>query len=144
MPQQPGTTQPPAGNTLKTDPSELFDRSMANTSTAAFQSAAPAKVANAAAFTEMRQHIRKLYEGVNVTDGFVPGARTYDCIPAEQRSSVRMLDLNGIAAPAPSELQTAPPHVDGATVREQSGEATVSESSTSLRRLTDRRVNDGA
>ena len=128
--QQPTTTQPPTGNTLGTDQFVPFDQFIANTSGAAFNSAATAtaKVASDAAFTEMRQHIMNLYRGVHVTHSFVQGAQTYDCIPEEQQPSVRMLGLKGIAAPpaAPSDLQSAPPPADGATVLPQSGEAIVS------------------
>src|SRR5215831_1056087 len=39
-----------------------FNQFMANTSAAAFNSVAAGKVANAASFTEMRQHIINLYQ----------------------------------------------------------------------------------
>jgi hypothetical protein len=96
---------------------------MTNIAAASFTTAAATNVANAAAFTEMRQHILNLYQGVNVTHSFVQGAQTYDCIPVEQQPSVRMSGVKGIAAPpsAPAKPGGAPTG-GTAAVLAQSGE----------------------
>ena len=122
--QQPGTSQVPLGNTPGTTQFVPFDQFMANTASVAFNSATMAKVANAAAFAEMRQHIVNLYQGVHVTHSFVQGSLTLDCVPIEQQPSVRTLGLKGIAAP-PSLLAKPPGAPVGATTLQQSGEAQV-------------------
>jgi hypothetical protein len=115
--QQPGTTQAPQF--------VPFDQFMANTASAAFNSAAMPKVANAAGFAEMRQHIVSLYQSVHVTHSFMQGSLTLDCVPIEQQPSVRTLGLKGIAAPPSSsaKLLGAPA---GASTLQQLGEAQVS------------------
>jgi len=67
------------------------------------------KAVNAAAFEEMRQHILKLYEGVQVTHSFTVGSQTYDCVPIEQQPAVRLLGLKGIAAPPASAAPASDP-----------------------------------
>jgi hypothetical protein len=123
--QQPGTAQPSADNTLGTHPFVPFDQFMANTASAV-QSAATAKVANAADLTEMRQHIMNLYQGVHVTHSFVQGSQILDCIPIDQQPSVRMLSLTTIAAPPAARPDVLPdaPAAGATTVLEQFGEAT--------------------
>src|SRR5207249_8761685 len=73
------------------------------------------KAVNAAAFEEMRQHILKLYEGVQVSHSFTVGSQTYDCVPIEQQPAVRLLGLKGIAAPPASAAPApGPAEVNGA------------------------------
>lgn len=60
------------------------------------------KVKDAASFEEMRQHILKLYDGVQVTHSFVLDGDPYDCVPIMQQPGVRSLGLNSIASPPPA------------------------------------------
>jgi len=83
-----------------------FNEFTATTAAAAF-SPSTGKVANAAAFEEMRQHILKMYEGVQVSHSFTVGSQTYDCMPIEQQPAVRLLGLKGIATPPPPSAASA-------------------------------------
>src|ERR1035438_1117300 len=55
-----------------------------------------AKATDAASVEEMRQHLLKLYDGVNVAQSYVVGPQTIDCIPTMQQPAVRMLGLTSI------------------------------------------------
>jgi hypothetical protein len=115
-----------AGNAPQAGEFVPFDQFIADTASGASSSAvvdtanaassgpAPAKVTNAAALTEMRQHILDLYKGVHVSHSFVQGAMTFDCIPIEEQPSVRMLGLKEIAAPPPLEDEPVSVPSDGA------------------------------
>lgn len=106
------TTPPPmAGAPAQFVP---FDQFIAETAAAPFNGAAPAKLASTAAFAEMRQHLLDLYEGVHVTHSFVQGSQTFDCVPAEQQPSVRMLGLKRVASP-PADSMTMPAGAPSAT-----------------------------
>jgi hypothetical protein len=80
-----------------------FNEFVARNANAAFDPS-KGKVLNGAAFEEMRQHIQKLYEGVQVTHSFVEGSQTFDCMPIDKQPALRMQGLSAIAAapPAPS------------------------------------------
>lgn len=65
------------------------------------------KVADTASAEEMRQHLLALYDGVQVTQSYVAGSQTIDCIPIMQQPAVRMLGLTSIAA-APAAPASAP------------------------------------
>ena len=60
-------------------------------------------VQDSLAFDEMRQHILKLYEGVEVTHSFLLEGHAYDCIPVEQQAGVRLYGDGRIATPPPAE-----------------------------------------
>jgi Neprosin len=78
-----------------------FKEFLAKTAAAGFSSAS-GKVSDVAAFGEMRQHILKMYEGVQVTHSFVVGSQTYDCIPIEQQPAMRLNGLKDIATAPPA------------------------------------------
>lgn len=60
------------------------------------------KATDSLSVEEMRQHLLGLYDGVDVTQSYVLGSQTIDCIPIMQQPAVRMLGLKSIAeAPAP-------------------------------------------
>ena len=87
-----------------------FDQFLSATAAAVYNSTTMPKVANAAAFEEMRQHILKINEGMQVTHSFVVGSQPYDCTAIESQPAIRLLGLKGVAnPPAPK----APP--SGAT-----------------------------
>ncbi len=60
------------------------------------------KTVNSAAMEEMRQHLLKLYAGVNVGHSYVIGSQTFDCIPVNEQPSVRILGLRKIAQEPPT------------------------------------------
>ena len=98
----------------------LSSAAVADTSNAALRRAVPARVANDAALTEMRRHVLDLYQGVHVTRSFLQGALTFDCIPAEQQPSVRLLGVKEIAAtPPPYEMTASAPSEGVAAVRQE-------------------------
>jgi Neprosin len=68
------------------------------------------KATSAAAVEEMRQQLLALYNGVQVTQSYVVGSQTIDCIPILQQPAVRMLGLKSIVQP-PSAPATAPGQV---------------------------------
>ena len=57
---------------------------------------------DAASVAEMRQHLVALYDGVDVTQSYVVGTQTIDCIPIMQQPAVRMLGLTSIAEAPPA------------------------------------------
>lgn len=76
-----------------------FDQFLSSTAAAVYNSATMPKVANAAAFEEMRQQILKINEGMQVTHSFVSGSQTYDCMAIESQPAIRLLGLKGVATP---------------------------------------------
>ena len=55
-----------------------------------FAAAAASKVAHEGAFSEMKGHILKIYEGVEAVQSFMDeGGGIFDCIPIEQQPSLR-------------------------------------------------------
>ena len=76
-----------------------FDRFLSSTAAAVYNSMTMPKVVNAAAFEEMRQHILKINEGMQVTHSFVVGSQTYDCMAIESQPAIRLLGLKGVATP---------------------------------------------
>jgi len=60
-----------------------------------------ALVKDAASFTEMRQYVLTMYQGVQVGHSFVQDSSTFDCIRIHQQPSVRLLGLGTIATPPP-------------------------------------------
>jgi len=100
-----------------------FDEFLSSTAAAVYNSASMPKVANAAAFEEMRHHILKMNEGVHVTHSFAMGSQTYDCVPIEQQPAVRLLGLKGIAATPPASARPATGAAGSTPVRPQSGQA---------------------
>jgi hypothetical protein len=76
-----------------------FDQFLSSTAAAVYNSATMPKVTNAAAFEEMRQHILKINESMQVTHSFVSGSQTYDCIAIESQPAIRLLGLKGVATP---------------------------------------------
>jgi hypothetical protein len=70
---------------------------------------------DAASIEEMRQHLLALYDGVDVTQSYLLGSQTIDCIPIMQQPAVRMLGLRSIAE-APPAPGAAPGQVAQATV----------------------------
>ena len=76
-----------------------FDRFLSSTAAAVYNSTTMPKVANAAAFEEMRQHIVKINEGMQVTHSFAVGSQTYDCMAIESQPAIRLLDLKSVATP---------------------------------------------
>jgi len=73
------------------------------------------KATDTASVEEMRQHLLALYDGVKVTQSYVVGSQTIDCIPIMQQPAVRMLGLTSIAEP-PSAPATAPGQASQAAV----------------------------
>ena len=76
-----------------------FDQFLSATAAAVYNSTTMPKVANAAAFEEMRQHILKINEGMQVTHSFAVGSQTYDCMAIESQPAIRLLGLKGVATP---------------------------------------------
>ena len=62
---------------------------------------------DSASVEEMRQHLLALYDGVSVTQSYMVGSQTIDCVPIMQQPAVRMLGLTSIAEP-PSAPATSP------------------------------------
>ena len=60
------------------------------------------KATDAASVAEMRQQLVALYDGVDVTQTYVVGTQTIDCIPIMQQPAVRILGLTSIAEPPPA------------------------------------------
>jgi len=121
---------PPAGEFVPFDrfiadtANGTSSRTVVDAADAASSGAVPGKVKNAAALTEMRQHVLDLYKGTHVSHSFVQGALTFDCIPMEEQPSVRMLGLKEIAAPPPLDDEPVSAPSDGAAaVRLGSGVA---------------------
>src|SRR4051794_15507655 len=79
---------------------------------------APAKVGNAAAFTEMRQHVLRMYDGVHVHHSYVLDSEYFDCVPIMEQPSVRLLGLK--------KVNTAPPQA-ARSVQGEPGSATDAE-----------------
>jgi len=79
-----------------------FDQFLSATTAAVYNSVSMPRVANAAAFAEMRQHILSMYQGIRVAHSFAVGSQIYDCVPIEQQPSIRLLGLKGIAATPPA------------------------------------------
>ena len=73
------------------------------------------KATDTASVGEMRQHLLALYDGVKVTQSYVVGSQTIDCIPIMQQPAVRMLGLTSIAE-QPSAPATAPGQASQAAV----------------------------
>jgi len=63
-----------------------------------------AQVSDEPAFEEMRQHILKLYDGVQISHSFTLDGDNFDCIPEMQQPGVRLRGLKSIASPPPSSL----------------------------------------
>jgi hypothetical protein len=85
-----------------------FIASVSNASAQGFLGQPGMGVISEAAFEEMRSHVLKMYQQVQVTHSFLLGAQYFDCIPIEQQPSLRLLGLNALAVPPPS-----PPAVGG-------------------------------
>jgi len=68
-----------------------------------FMGRADSHVRDAEAFEEMRQHILKMYDGVEVEHSFMMGNNYYDCVPVEQQPAVRLHGLK-VATPPPQSL----------------------------------------
>lgn len=70
------------------------------------------KVQDAGAFEEMRQHILRMYQGVDVNHSFVRGSAHYDCIPTMEQPAVRKYGLKQIAKPPTTAVPDGAPEVD--------------------------------
>lgn len=80
---------------------------VADTNAVLARSATKAK--DAASVEEMRQHLLALYDGVEVSQSYVVGSQTIDCIPTMQQPAVRMLGLTSIEkAPSAPSAAAAP------------------------------------
>jgi len=66
------------------------------------------RVKDVAAFEEMRQHVLTMYRGIEVTHSFVLDSAHFDCIPAAQQPSLRILGLETLAPPPPQSVLTTP------------------------------------
>jgi Neprosin len=66
------------------------------------------KVSDSASVEEMRQHILKTYDGLNVSHSYVMDTQTVDCIPVDQQPAVRLRNLKSIASAPPSSAAKAP------------------------------------
>src|SRR5579862_5128283 len=67
-----------------------------------YQMTAPeTRVREAAAFEEMRAHLMKLYDGVEVAHSYVTGSSHFDCIPMAQQPAARIQGMKA-ATPPPS------------------------------------------
>jgi len=62
------------------------------------------RVKDSKSFEQMRRYILSLYAGVQVTHSFVADSSHFDCVPAEQQPSIRLLGLSGIAEPPPQSM----------------------------------------
>jgi Neprosin len=62
------------------------------------------KVSEPASFEEMRQHVLKIYDGVQVTHSYVLGSQTFDCVPANQQPAIRTRNLKTIASEPPASV----------------------------------------
>ena len=73
------------------------------------------KTTDSASIEEMRQHLLALYDGVDVTQSYLLGSQTVDCIPIMQQAAVRLLGLRSIAEAPPAPV-AAPGQVAQAAV----------------------------
>lgn len=90
---------------LQAEPFVRFSDFVQNLKTADVNSVMALKTTKApdsASVEEMRQHLLSLYDGVNVTQSYVLGSQTIDCIPTLQQPAVRMLSLKSLAAAPPA------------------------------------------
>ena len=89
-----------------------FNQFVASTKAASsndFVGKSEAKVQDTQAFEEMRGHILKLYDGVEVTHSFVLDGDHFDCIPEMQQPGVRLQGLKSIATPPPASMAKMTP-----------------------------------
>jgi hypothetical protein len=74
-----------------------------------YQMTAPGtRVRDAAAFEEMRAHLMKLYDGVEVAHSYVIGSSHFDCIPAAQQPAARMRGVKAATPPPAALLRESP------------------------------------
>jgi hypothetical protein len=78
-----------------------FVTSTATTDSNEYIGRATSQVKDAADFVQMRQHILTMYQGVEVTHSFVSHSQYFDCVPAQEQPSVRLLGLKNIAQAPP-------------------------------------------
>ena len=99
-----------------------FVESLQSASHAEFATRAGSKVAHERSFSEMREHILGLYEGVEAPHSFIDEAGAiFDCIPVEQQPSLRgsaeevptAPDLPPLAQDSPAHTATADDAEDG-------------------------------
>lgn len=86
-----------------------FKNFLENAKTASFDPTRPgSRVKDAAAFEEMRRHLLTMYQGVDANHTFVLDGAHFDCIPAAQQPSIRILGLEGMAERPPQSLLKTP------------------------------------
>jgi hypothetical protein len=69
------------------------------------------RVASAAAFEEMRQHLLRMYDGIHVRHSFALDTQYFDCVPLAEQPSVRLQGLT--VAPSPPPPPPLPPGGSG-------------------------------
>ena len=86
-----------------------FKNFLENAQTASFDQTRPgSRVKDAAAFEEMRRHLLTMYQGVEANHTFVLDGAHFDCVPAAQQPSIRILGLGGMAERPPQSLLKGP------------------------------------
>jgi hypothetical protein len=78
-----------------------FHGDLLNADSSSYLNHADARVADAASFEEMRQHLATLYADIDVRHSYELDGDIYDCVPVEQQPSVRLLGIKNIAEPPP-------------------------------------------
>ena len=102
---------PPAQtDSQRLTPFAEFRDSLRTADSATYMQRADARVADAPAFEEMRQHLLSLYEGENVRNSFEAGGDVMDCVPIMEQPSVRLNGITEIATPPePTKMDAGDP-----------------------------------
>ena len=82
-------------------PFATFQKSLSAAQPQAYVGVGGRAVADAAAFTQMREHLLRLYGGITVHQTFELGGVVFDCVPLMQQPAVRLQGLKQIATPPP-------------------------------------------
>jgi hypothetical protein len=97
-------------------PFDAFMADLDGTPSAALMARPEARVASLANLEEMRAHLRKLYDGIDVRESYFLGGQTFDCVRYDQQPAVRVQGLTSIASPpsvSPDQVfHTAGVHAD--------------------------------
>ncbi len=97
-------------------PFDAFVAALDSTPSAELMARPEARVTSVANLEEMRAHLRKLYDGIDVRESYYLAGQTFDCVRYDQQPAVRVQGLTSIAAPpsmSPDQVfHTAGVHAD--------------------------------
>lgn len=88
-------------STSRLIPFDEFRVSLHGADSTAYVGRAESRVADSAAFEQMRRHLVDLYADMEVTHSYLLHGDVFDCVPIEQQPSVRLLHLDRIAETPP-------------------------------------------